>query len=263
VSEGAPSLVLVREGAVVRVRLSRPHARNAFDEDLVRALRETFLALGTEAAVRVVVVEGEGAAFCAGGDLGWMRRKGRAPIDENVEDARGLGAAYLAVSRCPKPVVAKVHGTALGGGAGLVAACDLAVASDDATFAFPEVRLGIVPAAVSPYVVRRIGWGHARRWFLTGERFGAAEAWRIGLVHEVVGPERLEEAVGAVVRSLLLAPSAALARAKRLLQGLDVLAPDGRILDLTGRALADARASEEGLEGLSAFLEKRRPSWAP
>jgi methylglutaconyl-CoA hydratase len=257
------SLEIRHDGAVARVRLARPDVRNAFDEALVRSLRETFLALSSEAGVRAVVVEGLGPAFCAGGDLAWMRRKGEAPIEENVEDARGLAAAYLAVARCPKPVVAKVHGAAVGGGAGLVAACDLAVAADTATFAFPEVRLGIVPAAVSPYVVRRVGWSQARRLFLTGERFGAAEASRIGLVHEVVPEAALEDAVAAVLGNLLLAAPAALARAKRLLQGLDVLAPDGRILDLTGRALADARASAEGREGLSAFLEKRRPSWAP
>jgi methylglutaconyl-CoA hydratase len=258
--DAAPLSVTVAKD-VARVRLSRPDVRNAFDDRLAREIRQAFDVLSLDAAVRVVVLEGEGAAFCAGGDLAWMRRKGEAPIEENVEDARAFAAAYASVCRCKKPVVARVHGAALGGGAGLVAASDVAVAADSATFAFPEVRLGIVPAAVSPYVVRKVGWSQARRLFLTGERFDAAEALRIGLVHVVAPEATLDAAVDEVVGNLKKGSPAALALAKRVLQGLDVLAPDQRILDLTGRAIADARASPEGQEGLSAFLEKRPPSW--
>jgi methylglutaconyl-CoA hydratase len=248
-----PPLAVSRQGGVARVRLSRPEVRNAFDDVLAKALREAFDALSRDEGVRAVVLEGEGLAFCAGGDLAWMRRKGEAPIEENVADARALAATYASIARCTKPVVARVHGAALGGGAGLVAASDLAVAAEDTVFAFPEVRVGIVPAAVSPYVVRKIGWSQARRLFLTGERFDAPEALGIGLVHVVAPASDLDEALGRVLDDLGKGAPSALALVKRLLQG--------RILDLTGRALADARASVEGKEGLSAFLEKRPPAW--
>jgi methylglutaconyl-CoA hydratase len=257
----SPLSVSISKG-VARARLRRPEVRNAFDAALAAAIRDAFDGLSLDAAVRVVVLEGEGSAFCAGGDLAWMRSKGEAAFEENLEDARALAAAYASVARCKKPVLARVQGAALGGGAGLVAASDVAVASESAVFAFPEVRLGIVPAAVSPYVVRKIGWSQARRLFLTGERIDAREALRIGLVHAVAPDASLDAAVEETTSNLVRGGPAALALAKRLLQGLDVLAPDGRLLDLTGRALADARASPEGQEGLSAFLEKRPPSWA-
>jgi methylglutaconyl-CoA hydratase len=192
-----------------------------------------------------------------------MRRSGQLPPERNLEDARGFAAAYAAVDRCPKPVVARVSGAALGGGSGLVAACDVAIAAEGTVLGFPEVRLGIVPAAIAPYVIAKIGWTHARRWFLTGERFDAATALRIGLVHEVVPEAELDAAVDRTVRALLSSSPDAVARAKRLLKGLNALAPDGALLDLTARTIADARASAEGQEGLTAFLEKRRPSWAP
>jgi methylglutaconyl-CoA hydratase len=257
----APLTVSIAD-AVARVRITRPEVRNAFDDVLAKALRESFASLSIDMGVRVVVLEGEGSAFCAGGDLSWMRRMGQAPLEENVEDARAFAACYATIARCKRPVVARVHGLALGGGAGLVAACDVAVAAESAVFAFPEVRLGIVPAAVSPYVVRAIGWSQARRLFLTGERFDAKEALRLGLVHVVAPDAGLDAAVADVVGNLTKGSPVALMQAKRLLQGLDVLAPDQRILDLTGRALADARAAPDGQEGLSAFLEKRPPSWS-
>jgi methylglutaconyl-CoA hydratase len=261
VSAPTGSLSVSVQGDVAHVRLARPEVRNAFDDALARALRDSFESLSADASVRVVVLRGEGPAFCAGGDLAWMRRKGEADLEENLDDARGLAVAYAAIARCRKPVVARVHGAALGGGAGLVAASDLAVAAASAVFAFPEVRLGIVPAAVSPYVVRRIGWSQARRLFLTGERIDAQEALRIGLVNSVVPDASLDAQVEETVANLRRGGPTALGQAKRLLQGLDVLAPDARIVELTARALADARASNEGREGLSAFLEKRPPSW--
>ncbi|HVG94696.1 MAG TPA: enoyl-CoA hydratase-related protein [Planctomycetota bacterium] len=252
-----------KDRAVATVVLDRPELKNAFDDRLAKALRETFEALSADASVRVIVLRGSGDTFCAGGDLAWMRRSGALPKAQNLEDARGFASAYAAVDRSPKPVVARVAGVALGGGAGLVAACDVAIAAEDTVFGFPEVRLGIVPAAISPYVASKIGWSEARRWFLTGERFDAATARRMGLVHEVVPAADLDAVVRKSVDALLACGPEAVARAKRLLKGLNALAPDGAMLDVTAREIADARASAEGQEGLTAFLEKRRPSWAP
>jgi methylglutaconyl-CoA hydratase len=243
------------------VRLDRPERRNAFDDRLAAALRGAFEALSGDASVRVVVLRGTGDFFCAGGDLGWMKRSGALPPAENLADARAFAAAFAAVDRCEKPVVARVQGAALGGGAGLVAVADVAVASVRTVLGFPEVRLGILPAAIAPYVVAKIGATHARRYFLTGERFDAATAQRIGLVHEVVPDEGLDAAVDREVGLLLEGGPQALVRAKRLLRGLDALAPDGGVLEATARAIAEARASEEAQEGFAAFLAKREPSW--
>lgn len=259
---GKEPLFVERAGPVATVRLDRPELRNAFDDRLAARLREAFETLSADAATRVVVLRGSGEFFCAGGDLSWMRRSGRLPPPDNLEDARGFVAAFAAVDRCPKPVVARVEGAALGGGAGLVAVADVAVAATTTTFGFPEVRLGIVPAAISPYVIGKIGWSQARRLFLTGERFDAAVAQRIGLVHEVVEPSALDVAVDRVVQSLLAGGPEALGRVKRLLKGMNALAPDGALMDLTARTIADARASAEAQEGFDAFLGKRRPTWA-
>lgn len=257
-----PPVRLERSGPVARVVLDRPELRNAFDDRLAARLRETFDAVGADPTVRVVVLEGTGEFFCAGGDLAWMRRSGQLPPERNLEDARAFAAAFAAVDRCPKAVVAKVRGAALGGGAGLLAAVDVAVAAASTTLGFPEVKLGLVPAAISPYVVSRIGWTAARRWFLTGERFDAATALRIGLVSEVVPDAELDAAVARVVASLLTSGPEAVTRCKRLMKGLNALAPDQALIDLTARNIADARASAEGQEGLTAFLEKRKPAWA-
>lgn len=256
-----PPLRLERSGPLARVVLDRPEQRNAFDDRLAARLREAFEALATDADVRVVVLEGTGDFFCAGGDLAWMRRSGQLPPERNLDDARAFAAAFAAVDRCPKAVVAKVRGAALGGGAGLLAAVDVAVAAASTTIGFPEVKLGIVPAAISPYVISRIGWTAARRYFLTGERFDAATAHRLGLVSEVVPDADLDAAVDRVVAALLSSGPEAVTRCKRLMKGLNALAPDQALIDLTARNIADARASAEAQEGLSAFLEKRKPSW--
>lgn len=258
---GSP-LVVTREGAVVTVTLDRPEQRNAFDDVLAACIRDTFGELTTDATVRVIVLRGRGDYFCAGGDVKWMQRSGRLPKDQNLEDAKGFATAFAAVDRCSKPIVACVNGAALGGGAGLVAASDIAIAARSTVFGFPEVKLGIVPAAISPYVIQKIGWSQARKLFLTGERVDAAVALRIGLVHEVVNDDDLEAAVGRTVAQLLTSGPEALARVKRLLKGMNVLAPDGALLDLTARTIADARASAEAQEGFAAFLEKRKPTWA-
>jgi methylglutaconyl-CoA hydratase len=243
--------------------VDRPEIKNAFDDRLAADLRDAFEALSSDSDVRVVVLRGTGETFCAGGDLRWMQRSGALPKEENFEDARRFAAAFAAVDRCPKPVVARVAGVALGGGAGLVAACDVGIAAESALFGFPEVKLGIVPAAISPYVIQKVGWSEARRLFLTGERFDAGAALRMRLVHRVVPDASLDAAVSDAVAHLLTSAPEALARAKRLLKGLNALAPEGALLDLTAKAIADARASAEAQEGFAAFLEKRKPRWSP
>ena len=254
-------LSLARAGAVVTVTLERPERKNAFDDVLATRLREAFAELAADASVRVIVLQGRGDAFCAGGDLAWMRRAGALAPAENLEDAKGFAAAFAMIDRCPKPVVARVHGVALGGGAGLAAAADVAISGRSTVFGFPEVRIGLVPAAISPYVISKIGWSNARKLFLTGERFDAETALRIGLVHEVVPDAELDGAVSRTVASLLSSGPEALVRVKRLLKGMNALAPDGSLIDLTAKTIADARASAEAREGIAAFLEKRKPSW--
>ena len=258
-----PPLLVGRDGAVATVTIDRPQSRNAFDDRLAAMLRETMETLSADPAVRVVVLTGSGDFFCAGGDLAWMRASGRLPKDANFADAKGFAAAFASVDRCPKPTVARVRGAALGGGAGLVAVCDVGIAAEGTTFGFPEVRLGIVPAAIAPYVVQKIGWSQARRFFLTGDRFPAEVALSLGLVHRVVPAAGLDAAVAEVVASFLASGPEALAREKRLLKGMNALAPDGALLDLTARSIAEARAGTEGQEGLTAFLEKRKPTWVP
>jgi methylglutaconyl-CoA hydratase len=262
VTEKPPSpLRIEREGPVARVWLDRPEMRNAFNDKVSAAIKAAFEMLGSDPVVRVIVLGGTGEHFCAGGDLSWMRATGSFIKDRNVEDARAFVACFAAMDRCVKPVVVRVQGAALGGGAGLVAVGDVAIASASAMFAFPEVRLGIVPAAISPYVVSKIGWSQARRYFLTGERFDAAAAERMGLVHRVVPDAELDAAVAQTVKSLLAGGPESHVRVKRLLKGLNHLSPDGAMLDLTARTLADARASSEGQAGLEAFLAKKTPPW--
>jgi methylglutaconyl-CoA hydratase len=245
------SLRIERDGSVLRVTLARPDRRNAFDAALIAELAEVFVDTGR---ARAVVLAGEGASFCAGADVDWMRSSADLSYDGNVADANALRAMLEAVEGCPAPVVVRVQGHAFGGGAGLVAVADAAIAAPDAVFAFSEVKLGIIPAVISPFVLAKIGSGAARRYFLTGERFGAEAALRIGLVHEVA--DDLDTAVERVVGELLSAGPLAVRWAKRLVREQ----PDG---PETARWIAERRTSEEGQEGLHAFLEKRPPSWSP
>ena len=238
-----------RDGAVLRVTLARPERRNAFDVRLIKELAAVFVDVGRS---RAVVLAGEGASFCAGADVDWMRSSVGLSFDENVADANAMRAMFEAIDRCPAPVVARVQGHALGGGAGLVAASDIAISARDAVFAFSEVKLGIVPAVISPFVLAKIGGAHARRYFVTGERFGAETALRIGLLGEVA--DDLDAAVERAVAELLSAGPLAARWAKRLVRER----PDG---PETARWIAERRTSEEGQEGLRAFLEKRPPAW--
>jgi len=246
--------------AVTTVSLARPDSHNALNANLIGELTRVFDDLAGDEGVRVVVLAGEGRSFCAGADVGYMRDTADLSYEQNLEDAGRLGAMFRAVDECPKPVVAKIRGAAMGGGAGLVAAADVAVADEGARFAFSEVRLGIAPATIAPFVVRKIGASHARSLFLTGERFGAARAREIGLVHESVPSADLDTAVEEKVGRLLQGGPQAQAAVKALLRQLESVEP----MDAPGlmsRLISELRSGEEGQEGLAAFLEKRGPRW--
>ena len=256
-----PNLVAVRrEGPVAHVALDRPDVRNAFNAALIGEIRETFDALGEDPNVRVIVLSGSGKMFCGGADVNWMRGALELSREENLEDARRLSRMYRAIDRVPIPVIARVHGAALGGGAGLVAVSDVAVAGEDAFFGFTETKLGILPAVISPFVAAKIGLSHARALCLSGERFDARRALAIGLVHEVVTADALDAAVARVVGELLGASPTAIAATKRLFARIAEAAYD-ETLELTAQAIASQRTSDEGQEGLRAFLEKRRAAW--
>ncbi|QIN83253.1 hypothetical protein GBA63_11835 [Rubrobacter tropicus] len=253
-------LKVTSAGAVTTVSLNRPDSHNALNKGLIRELTRCFDDLSESERARVVVLSGEGRSFCAGADIGYMRDTAGLSYEENLEDARMLGAMFRAVDECPKPVIAKVRGAAMGGGAGLVAAADVVVAEERTRFAFSEVRLGIAPATIAPFVARKIGASHARSLFLTGERFDAARAREIGLVHESVAPQELDAAVEGKVGELLAGGPHAQASVKALLRQLESLEP----MDAPGlmsRVISELRTGEEGQEGLSAFLEKREPRW--
>jgi methylglutaconyl-CoA hydratase len=240
-----------RDGDVLRVTLARPDRRNAFDAELISELAETFVSVGR---VRAVVLAGEGPSFSAGADVEWMRSSVELDHEANVRDAIALRRMLEAIDGCPVPVLARVQGHALGGGCGLVACSDIAVAAPDAVFAFSEVKLGIVPAVISPFALAKIGPSQARRYFVTGERFDAATALRIGLVHELA--DDLDAGVAKIVGELLSAGPKAARAAKRLVLDAPL---DGRE---TAQRIAERRTSDEGQEGLRAFLEKRRPGWS-
>jgi methylglutaconyl-CoA hydratase len=243
------SLQVERDGEVLRITLSRPETRNAFDAALIAELAEAFVDVGR---ARVVILAGDGPSFSAGADVDWMRASVDLSLEENVADANALRKMLESIDACLAPVVARVQGHALGGGAGLVAAADFAVASRDAVFAFSEVKLGIIPAVISPFALAKIGPGNARRYFVTGERFDAETALRMGLVSEVA--DDLDAAVDRVVGELLSAGPQAARWAKRLVRER----PDG---PETAQWIAARRTSDEGQEGLRAFLEKRTPAW--
>jgi methylglutaconyl-CoA hydratase len=244
------ALRVEKTGDTLRVTLARPDRRNAFDADLIRDLTEAFSEVGDD--VRAVLLAGEGKSFSAGADVDWMRSAIELSYEENVADARRLRMMFAAIDLCRAPVIARVHGHALGGGCGLVACTDIAIAAPDVKFAFSEVKLGIIPAAISTYALAKIGASAARRYFVTGERFDAETALSIGLIHEVA--EDLDGAVERVLEELRSAGPEAARHAKKLvLERPDALA--------TERRIAQRRTSEEGQEGLRAFLEKRQPPW--
>jgi methylglutaconyl-CoA hydratase len=250
-----------RAGGVVWLTLDRPEIHNAFDDRLIAELTAALARLGEDDAVRVVVLTGAGGSFSAGADLNWMRRTSTYGEAENLADARALARLMQALNELPKPTVARVNGAALGGGAGLVACCDIVVASERAVFGTTEVRLGLIPSVIGPYVLAAIGERHARRLMLTGERITATEAARLGLVHEVVPAGQLDEATSRVVDELLKGGPAALRAAKRLIQGLAGRPIEPALIDDTARRIAALRATPEARVGVGAFLEKRAPDW--
>jgi methylglutaconyl-CoA hydratase len=243
-----PGLDIQRDGNVLRITLDKPERRNAFDAELISELTAAFADAGD---ARVVVLGGNGPSFCAGADVEWQRSSIDLTYEQNVEDALRLYRMCETIDRCPAPVVARVHGYALGGGSGLVACVDIAIASPDATFGFSEVKLGIIPAVISPFVLPKLG-AHARRYFLTGERFDALTAQRIGLVDEIAAD--LDAAVTHVTDELLTSGPEAVRAAKALVREQ----PPG---EETARIAARLRSGDEGQDGLRAFLEKRKPSW--
>ncbi|HEX5274956.1 MAG TPA: enoyl-CoA hydratase-related protein [Candidatus Rubrimentiphilum sp.] len=247
-------------GPVAQVRLNRPEVRNALNGDLIDQLRSTFERLAGDPAVRAVVLSGEGKAFCGGADVAMMRESLELTHEENVAGARALSAMFRAIDGCPKPVIAKIQGAALGGGAGLAAVCDVVIAAADAVFGFTEVKLGIIPAVISPFVLAKIGASHARALFLTGERFDAKRAQAIGLVHEVVVADTLDVAIERVVSEVLSAGPSAIAAAKNFIARVRET-PYDETLEITAGATAAQRVSDEGQEGLRAFLEQRPPGW--
>jgi methylglutaconyl-CoA hydratase len=253
-------LTVTQATGIATVTLDRPEVRNALNGELIAALHDCFVTLAADDAVRVVVLTGAGAVFSAGADVAWMHAAARFTADENEREARQMAAMFAAVDRCPKPVVARVNGAAFGGGVGLVACCDLAVAAEGARFSFSEVRLGIAPATIGPFVLRKIGASQARALFLTGERFDAARAKEIGLVHAVAPAEELDAAVARQTEMLLHGGPRALTAAKELVQELPGMA-DGEQRAYTAALIARLRTGPEGQEGLRAFLDRRPPSW--
>jgi methylglutaconyl-CoA hydratase len=249
-----------RGGGIAHVSLNRPAVRNAFNAELIAALRDTFLALDADEFVRTIVLRGAGAVFCGGADIGWMRDALALSTDDNVRDAERMADMFRAIDRCSKPVIGRICGAALGGGAGLAAACDVVVASAETMFGFTETKLGLVPAVISPFVLAKIGRSAARALFLTGERFDAERAQRIGLAHYIVALDELDARVEALEIEFATAGPAAVAAAKRLIAEVSECHAE-QTRSLTARAIAARRTSPEGQEGLRAFLERRPPNW--
>jgi methylglutaconyl-CoA hydratase len=272
------TLLIERHGSVVHVILNRPDVRNAFNETSIAELTQAFRELGSDESVRVIVLAARGSVFCAGADLQWMKKMAAYSREENRADAALLAEMLCVIYECPKPVIAKVQGDCYAGGMGLVAACDIAIAAEQASFCLSEVKIGLIPATISPYVIRAMGQNAARRYFLTAEKFSAREALRIGFVHQVVpanvqnitvegmanaltNPDPLSAAVDEVVNALLSASPNAAKEAKRLVRDVAGMPLSDVLIADTVERIAEIRASDEGREGVKAFLEKRKPNW--
>jgi len=249
------------EGGVATVWINRPQVRNAFNEEVIAELMAVFAELGRRDEVRCIVLSGRGVAFCAGADLNWMQSMASYTREQNVDDATALGRMLEIVYTCPKPTIARVQGDVYAGGLGLVAACDIAVSVDSAQYCLSEVKIGLIPATVSPYVIRAMGPRAAHRWFLTAERFDAAEALRLGFVHESVPADQLDARVAAVARALVQAGPQAVKACKQLLHDVAGATIGPSLIQRTVEGIADIRVSPEGREGIRAFLEKRKPGW--
>ncbi|MBL7249711.1 enoyl-CoA hydratase-related protein [Alloalcanivorax marinus] len=255
------SITSTNTGLVTHITLNRPDKRNAFDDTIIEALIEAFQRAGDEESTRVILLDAAGKHFSAGADLNWMRAMGELDADQNRADARRLAALMSAIDGAAKPVIARVQGAAFGGALGLICAADIAVAADDARFCLSEVKLGILPAVIAPYVVRAMGPRQARRYFMTAEVIDAPRAGQLGLVHEVVPAVDLDTTVERLIAALLNGAPGAQQRARELVHRADGSAVDPAVVDYTADLIAELRTGAEGQEGLSAFLEKRAPNW--
>jgi len=249
--------------AVAIVVLNRPEVHNAFNETLIAELTTALRALDDDSTVRAVVLAGAGESFCAGADLNWMKKMAGFSPAQNLADAQTLAAMLSTLETLSKPTIARVHGAVFGGGVGLVACCDIAIGTQDAVFSFSEARLGVIPATISPYVIEAIGARAARRYFLTAERFTAAEAYRLGLLHDLALPEELDARVNELLGTLLTAGPRAQAECKLLLRAIAKRPVDADLIADTARRIARVRGSPEGREGIAAFLAKRKAAWVP
>jgi methylglutaconyl-CoA hydratase len=254
-------LEVTRQGGVARVTLNRPELRNAFDDQLIARLKKAFFDVEHDAAVRVMILAGNGPAFCAGADLNWMKRMAGYDYEQNLADATALAEMLAVLDRLPKPTIARVHGPVFAGGTGLVAACDIAVGTPEAKFCLSEAKLGLSPATISPYVIRAMGERAARRYFLTAEVFDAQEALRVGMLSQLVPAERLDAAIDELLKHLLAGGPQAHAKIKALIRAVAGRRPDDALVAETAQRIAEIRGSPEGREGIAAFLEKRKAAW--
>lgn len=255
------NVVIERAGAVATLWLNRPEVHNAFDETLIANITSALRELDADASVRVVVLAGRGKSFCAGGDLGWMRRMAGFSAAENLADASHLAEMLRVLDTLSKPTIARVHGAALAGGTGLVAACDIAIATPQASFGTTEVRIGLIPATISPYVIRAIGIRAAQRYFLTGERLNSEKAHALGFVHELCAAEEIDAKVAEIAASLLAGAPESLSACKKLLHAVMNQPLSSELIADTTQRIAAARGSHEAREGITAFFEKRKPVW--
>ena len=255
------TLDIQRNGPVARVFLNRPEVRNAFNSAVIADLTQAFAALGADDSVRAIVLGGHGKAFCAGGDLNWMRAMADYSWEQNRADAMALADMLWTIYSCPKPVIGRIHGDCFAGGVGLAACCDILVAAEGAHFCLSEARLGLLPATIGPYVLRALGEQASRRYFVTAERFSTTEAHRLGLVHALTTPEALDATADEIVATLVANGPQAVKASKRLVQDLAGQPITASLREDTARRIADIRASDEGKEGVSAFLQKREPAW--
>jgi methylglutaconyl-CoA hydratase len=258
------ALLIENQGPIGLLTMNRPERHNAFDDALIAEMTDALRTLEADDSVRLVVLSGAGKSFSAGADLNWMKRMSGYSRDENQRDAMAMAALMRTLASLRKPTIARVHGAAYGGGVGLVACCDVAVGSHNATFSLSEARLGLIPAVISPYVVAAIGERHARRYFLTGERFDAAEAWRLGLLHEIAVTEgAMDEKIGEICDAMLDCGPAAQREGKELVRAVAHKPLHSEVIQDTAERIARIRSSPEGKEGVAAFLEKRKASWVP
>ncbi len=255
------ALTIRYEGHRAIITLTQPEVRNAFSDEVIAEITAAFLEVGARADVRAVVLAAEGPAFCAGANLNWMRRMADYTREENMADAGKLAEMLRVIYECPRPTIARVQGDVYAGGMGLVACCDMAVAVETAGFCLSEVKIGLIPATISPYVIRAMGARAAHRYFLTAERFGAAEALRIGFVHEVVAAEQLDAKVDELAKALASASPHAVRACKQLVQDVAEREIDAGLIAATVEGIADIRASADGREGVQSFLNKRKPNW--